>query len=145
MILAAGSRKVRSATISLCVCARPGLRWPHGWPGTWRAEACGTVPVGVRRAPVGMRCARHTATLGVAIASSPQQLQCLRQCGYRAVSGRRGLLNVYNVDRHACRDSSGVERLTVDQEARVQFPFPVQGLCTSFPFRELKTLERSWP
>jgi hypothetical protein len=27
----------------------------------------------------------------------------------------------------ASRDSSGVERLTVDQEARVQFPFPVPG------------------
>ena len=51
--------------------------------------------------------------------------------------------NVYATVQNASRDSSGVEHLTVDQVARVQFPFPVPGLRISFPFRELKTLERS--
>ena len=51
--------------------------------------------------------------------------------------------NVYATVQSASRDSSGVEHLTVDQVARVQFPFPVPGLRISFPFRELKTLERS--
>jgi hypothetical protein len=53
--------------------------------------------------------------------------------------------DIYAKLLHACRDSSGVERLTVDQEARVQFPFPVPGLFAPVELRVFRTPERLQP
>lgn len=63
-----------------------------------------------------------------------------------AVLPRRALaLDMYARLLHACRDSSGVERLTVDQEARVQFPFPVPKSFRWVEFPIFETAERLQP
>src|SRR5580658_9561602 len=64
-------------------------------------------------------------------------------CRSAEVSVSMSPLSVYATERHAGRDSSGVERLTVDQDARVQFPFPVPISSLFLPFQGLRTLERS--
>lgn len=59
--------------------------------------------------------------------------------------GRARALDMYARLVHVCRDSSGVERLTVDQEARVQFPFPVPKSFGWVEFPIFKTAERLQP